>query len=111
VAVFKRGEVYHYEFIFKGRRIRESTHQGNQTVARNMESARRTTLAKGEVGILDKPPVPTFKEFVPRFEKAIETLCQDKQRTIAFYAERLRRLVEYAPLASAKLDSNRGGID
>ena len=107
MAVYKRGDTYHYEFIFKGRRIRESTRQGNQNVARNMESARRTTLAKGEVGILDRPNVPTFKEFAPRFEKAIETLCKDKPRTIAFYAERLRRLLDYAPLASATL----GAID
>jgi integrase len=105
MAIYKRGDIYHYEFVFKGRRIRESTHQGNQNVARNMESARRTALAKGEVGILDRPEVPTFKEFAPRFEKAIETLCKDKPRTIDFYKERLRRLLEFAPLASAKLDS------
>jgi integrase len=105
MGIYKRGDTYHYEFLFKGRRIRESTHQGNQNVARNMESARRTALAKGEVGIIDRPEVPTLKEFAPRFEKAIATLCKDKPRTIAFYKERLKRLLEYAPLASAALDT------
>jgi integrase len=104
MAILKRGGVYWYEFLFKGERIRESTHQGNPNVARNIESARRTQLAKGEVGILDKPAVPTLKEFAPRFEKAIQTLCKDKPATINFYKERMRRLLDYAPLAGARLD-------
>src|SRR6202051_729365 len=105
MAIYKRGDVYWYEFEFKGERIRESTHQGNQNTARNIESARRTQLAKGEVGILDKPAVPTFKEFAPRFEQAIETQCKDKPRTVAFYKERMRRLLDFPDLASARLDA------
>lgn len=105
MAIYKRGGVYWYKFAFKGRTVRESTRQGNQNVARTMESARRTQLAKGEVGIIDKPDVPTLKQFAPRFEKAIETLCKDKPRTIAFYKERMKRLLEYAPIASAALDA------
>ena len=54
MAVYKRGDTYYYEFMFKGKRYRESTHQGNKNVARDMESARRSALAKGEVGILDR---------------------------------------------------------
>jgi hypothetical protein len=34
MAVYKRGGVYWYEFLFKGERVRESTHQGNQNTAR-----------------------------------------------------------------------------
>ena len=34
--------------------FRESTRQTNQNIARSMESAHRTSLAKGEVGIRDK---------------------------------------------------------
>jgi integrase len=104
MAIYKRGDVYWYEFEFKGERIRESTHQGNQNTARSIESARRTQLAKGEVGLIDKPAVPTFKEFAPRFEKAIETQCKDKPRTVAFYKERMRRLLDFPALASARLD-------
>ena len=39
MAVYKAGWVYWYEFLFKGERVRESTHQGNQNTARTMESA------------------------------------------------------------------------
>ena len=69
MAIYKRGDVYWYEFLFKGTRYRESTNQGNGNLARTMEGARRTQLAKGEVGLIDKPKSPTFKEFAPRFEK------------------------------------------
>lgn len=105
MAIYKRGSVYWYEFVFKSDRIRESTRIGNQNVARQIEAARKSALAKGEVGILDKPPVPTFKEFAPRFEDAIETLCKDKPATVEFYKERLRRLLDHAPLALARLDA------
>jgi integrase len=104
MAIYKRGETYWFKFIFKGRYVRESTHQGNPNEARNIESARRTQLAKGEVGLIDKPAVPTLKEFAPRFEKAIENACKDKPATVVFYKEKLRRLLGFAPLASRRLD-------
>src|ERR1700687_3352426 len=50
MTIFKRGKTYWYHFIFSGEHIQESTKQGNPRVARNMEAAHRTALAKGEVG-------------------------------------------------------------
>jgi len=104
-VTYKRGKFYHYSFVFKGRRYRESTRLGNQNDARQMEAARKTQLAKGEVGIADKPAVPTFLEFAPRFEKAIESLCKDKPATVAFYKERMRRLLDFPRLVSCPLDA------
>lgn len=51
MSIYKRGEVYWYKFMWQGRMVRESTKQGNDKVARQMEAAHRTSLAKGEVGI------------------------------------------------------------
>ena len=44
----KRGScgVYWYKFMWQGILIRESTKQGNDKVARQMEAAHRTSLAK-----------------------------------------------------------------
>lgn len=56
--------VYWYKFMWDGKLIRESTKQGNDKVARQMEAAHRVALAKGEVGIRDKQPVPTLAEFL-----------------------------------------------
>ena len=52
--IYKRGELYWYKFMWQGKLIRESTKQGNDKVARQMEAAHRTSLAKGEVGIREK---------------------------------------------------------
>ena len=46
MGTFKRGDIYWYKFMFEGELIRESTKQGNDKVARQMESAHRTRLAK-----------------------------------------------------------------
>ncbi|MDQ3652144.1 MAG: tyrosine-type recombinase/integrase [Acidobacteriota bacterium] len=61
MAIYKRGGVYWYEFVFGGRRVRRSTKQKNRRVAREIEAAYKTKLAKGEVGIDEPKPVPLFQ--------------------------------------------------
>lgn len=104
MAIFKRGDVYWYEFVFKGRRIQESTRQKSARAARELEAARRTQLARGEVGIEDVQPVPTINEFAPRFKAHIQIRCAEKPATIDFYFKKLARLLEFPPLRNAKLD-------
>jgi integrase len=48
MSIFKRGNVYWYKFMWNGEMIRESTKQGNDKKARNIESAHRTRLSKQE---------------------------------------------------------------
>lgn len=74
-VVYKRGGIYWYKFVWKGELIRASTRLSNRREAEQIEAAKRTALAKGEVGIKEKPPSPTLVEFAPRFTAAIETLC------------------------------------
>lgn len=104
MAVYKRGGVWWFGFTFSGERIQQSTKQGSKRIAEQMEAVCRTRLAKGEAGIVERKPVPTLRDFAPRFREAIEVRCADKPRTVAFYKEKLARLLEYQPLASAKLD-------
>jgi len=49
-------------------------------------------------------PAPTLKEFAQRFIDEIEVRCQGKPNTVQFYAFKLSRLLEFEPLASARLD-------
>src|SRR6516225_1334794 len=100
-----KSKYWWYKFTWDGELIRESTKQTNKRVAEQMEAARKTALAKGEVGIRDRGPIPTLREFAPRFEQAVDTLCAEKPATIAFYKEKLRRLLEYAPFATSPLDA------
>ena len=59
----KNSQNYHYEFQFEGRRIRRSTKQKNDRVARQMEAAAKTKLAKAEGGLEEKKEVPNFFDY------------------------------------------------
>jgi integrase len=61
MSIFKRGAIYWYHFLHDGQHIQRSTKQGNLRVARQIEAAFRTALAKGEVGITERKKVPGFK--------------------------------------------------
>jgi integrase len=104
MAVYKRGGVWWYHFMFRGERIQETTKQGNKRVAEQIEAARKTQLAKGEVGIEDRKPVPKLREFAVQFTEAIETECAEKPNTVNFYKAKLKILLADNALASAKLD-------
>lgn len=101
MSIFKRGSVYWYHFLFNGEHVQRSTKQGNPRVARQIEAAYKTALAKGEVGIEERKPVPTFKAFSERFMAHVEARHENKPQTVAFYAAKLSRLLEYAPIGGA----------
>ena len=67
MAIFKRGKVYWFHFYWNGQHIQRSTRQGNPRTARQIEAAHKTQLAKGEVGIEERKPVPRLKDFAQRF--------------------------------------------
>ena len=67
MAIFKRGGVYGYEFIYKGRRYRNSANVSNQRAAREIEAAFNTALAKGDVGITERKLVPGFRTSMKDF--------------------------------------------
>ncbi len=66
MSVFKRGEVYWYEFRFKGIRVRESTGMTNKTAAMRMEALKRAELLRGR-GLVAAPPFDQFVQgdFLP----------------------------------------------
>jgi integrase len=46
MAIYKRGKIYWYKFVWNSELIRESTKQGNDKVARQAETSHRHRLAK-----------------------------------------------------------------
>lgn len=107
MSIFKRGRIYWYKFTFNGQAIRESTRQTNQHTARDMESAHRSSLAKGEVGIRDKKQSLTLAKFCDeRFEPwAKSTFEKSSPKTwLDFYRVGLRAARNYKPFASLRLD-------
>jgi integrase len=106
MSIYKRGDVYWYKFMWKGELVRESTKQGNDKVARQMEAAHRTSLAKGEVGIREKKLIPTLKSFcIDRVEPwAKYTFEQASPKTWLWYGFGIDSLKKSATLANQKLD-------
>ena len=100
----KTQKVWWYEFQWNGKRIRASTKVKNERTARNIEAAHRTRLAEGRMGIEQRPEAPTLRNFVPVFERAIETECADKPATIAFYKSKLTFVLKFDRIATARLD-------
>ena len=105
--VFKQAtsKYYWFKFVWAGELIRESTKQANKRVAEQMESARRTALAKGEVGIRDRKAAPTLGNVAERdFKPYIESRFVNKPKTLEYYRTGLKNLNGYAPLAGCPLD-------
>jgi integrase len=94
-----------YKFEHKSALIKKSTKQGNKRVAEQMESAHRTRLALGEVGIVEKPPVPTVTEFASRFLTHVRHKNADKPATVTFYEGRVKTLLANPILKNIPLDS------
>src|SRR5271167_4140297 len=98
--------VYWYKFMWRGEMVRESTKQGNDKVARQMEAAHRTSLAKGEVGIRDKKVIPTLKNFcIERVEPwAKSNFEQASPKTWLWYGFGIASLKHSATLANLRLN-------
>lgn len=102
----KRQGVWWYGFWWGGRHIQRSTKlkvgsKKNKQAAKDMEADHRASLAKGEVG-MERKRVPSFSEFAGDFRKSVETQC--KPSTVEFYFSKLDRLLEFTPLAQARID-------
>jgi integrase len=90
--------------MWNGKMIRESTRQGNDKVARQMESAHRTALAKGEVGIREKKTPPTLIDFLRReFLPFAESKHVAKAATLRYYRTGSASLIASA-LGGMRLD-------
>ncbi|MGA2183816.1 MAG: tyrosine-type recombinase/integrase [Bryobacteraceae bacterium] len=108
MAVYKqpKSRNWWYKFTWNGQQIRESTKQTNKRVAEQMEAAHRTALAKGEVGIRDKKPVPTLVEFAERdFLPFVRSTFAAKVKTRLYYENGVKNLMAFERLASEHLDA------
>jgi integrase len=106
MAIYKRGKVWWYKFNWNGKPIRESTKQTNKRVAEQIEAAHKASLAKGEVGIRDRKPAPTLREFAEHdFLPFCRSTFAVKPKTLSYYDNGAARLLEYSVLADDTLDA------
>lgn len=105
MAVYKRGKIWWYKFTWNGEPIRESTKQSNKRNAEQIEAAHKTSLAKGEVGIRERKPVPTLENFMDQdFMPFVRTTKEPKPNTVRFYQNSVSNLEGYSKLAGLPLD-------
>src|SRR6266446_4940609 len=108
MAIYKRGKLYWYKFVWHGKVVRESTKQGSNKVAREMEAAHRTSLAKGEVGLREKKTAPTLGDFAQKqFLPWAESTFSAKPKTWLYYRNGVRRLCAFQSLTLLRLDDTR----
>lgn len=101
----KTSKNWWFKFNWNGDLIRESTKQANKRTAEQMEAARRTALAKGEVGIRDWKPVLTLAKFADeKFLPFVRATKAEKPRTITFYETTVNNLKSFTKLANTPLD-------
>jgi integrase len=107
MAIYKqaKSKYWWFKFVWNGRPIRESTKQTNRRIAEMMEAARRTQLAKGEVGIRDLARVPTLAEFAEKnFRPYVKATFAAKPKTRVYYENGLNNLLAFDRLARERID-------
>ena len=107
MAVYKQkgSKNWWYKFAWRGEVIRESTGQANKRVAEQIGAARKTELAKGEVGLRDRPRVPSLEKFADeRFLPFVRATKAEKPRTVTFYETTVNNLKAFPKLARLPLD-------
>jgi integrase len=67
MAVYRRGKIYWYNFVFHGRHIQESSGFTNKTAALRAEAKRRMQLLDHRAGFKRIEPAPKFEEHVEKF--------------------------------------------
>lgn len=67
MAVYRRGKIWWYNFVFQGRHIQESSGFKNKTAAIRAESKRRMELLEHRAGFKRVKTAPKFEEHVEKF--------------------------------------------
>jgi integrase len=103
MSIYKRGRIYWYKFMWGSQLVRESTKQTNQNIARQIEAAHRASLAKGEVGIRERKPIPTLRVFSQRFDQWAKS-ATSRKTWLDHYGPGLHSILAYPQLADLRLD-------
>jgi integrase len=109
MAVYKRGKIWWYKFNWNGETIRESTKQSNKRIAEQMEATHKTSLAKGEVGLRNRKPAPTLREFAEGdFLPFVRSTFAAKPKTLEYYEYGVKSLLAFQKIADCRLDAITG---
>jgi integrase len=103
--LIKRGKTWHSLIMFDGGLYQQSLRTRNKDTTTKLEAAFRTSLIKGEFGIVDSRRAPTLAQFEDRLLPHLKATVAP--RRYGFYKQNIAALKRFAPLASSRL----GNID
>jgi len=93
--VFKRGRVYWFDIVFQGKRFQKSTKETNKVKAEGIAATFRSALAAKRVGIVERPPVPTFAEAMKAFLEWSKEEHREHRQTYRRYVVSSKPLLAY----------------
>jgi integrase len=104
MSLYRRGNVWWSRIEMDGIVHQFSTKAWNKNAARTIESAQRTELAKGRVGLT----APTLNEFATRFINSLPG--QVSKPTYSFYICHFKTLLDFPALCDCRLDRIDAGV-
>jgi site-specific recombinase XerD len=96
-----RGRTYHTRIKFNGSLYQKSLRTRNHKEAITLEAAFRTSLVRGEFGIVDGVQAGTLVEFKSRFFDHLRSKVA--ARSLKYYEDAFEPLVSFPPMARTKL--------
>ena len=95
MALFRRGDIWWYEFWFAGQRVRESTKSTSRTVAKDAEKNRKRELEEGFNNIIDvrHERIRTFRDMAEEFFNGYKLRLPDSAVFADYAIDHLKRLV------------------
>jgi len=104
MALFKRGEVYYYEFELYGQRYKKSTRCRNKEDAKNLEAAARLKIINDRAGIQSsRTAAPTLMEFRQTFLEWVNS-ASDNEYTRAYHRRSFDPLLRFPKMGDTPID-------
>ena len=95
MSLFRRGDVWWYEFWFAGRRIRESSKSPSKTVAKGAEQKRKRELEAGFNNFTDQrhERIRTFSDIADEYFDAYKLRLPQSARFAEYAIDHLKQLL------------------
>jgi len=95
MSLFRRGDVWWYEFWFAGRRIRESSKSPSKTVAKGAKQKRKRELEEGFNNFVDlrQERIRTFSDMAEEYFDAYKLRLPQSARFAEYAIDHLKRLL------------------
>jgi integrase len=90
VTVYKRQGIYHYDFMFAGKRYRGTTYMSRESDAVKYEAQK---IIEARLGVLGERRVPVLAEYLDKFEEVLPDLV-GKIKTKRYYLNGVKLLRE-----------------